>query len=521
MNRTRDFLAAALLCVLGAATAEAAAQDADALIRFRKAFFEGAAPVADRVAAARGIGLAEGRPAAEMACRALGETLDRMESLAKERSAVREELARIAAGREGDGSPDGGPEARKRQRELREREETLRLLDEGERGVAEELRRALLGFRDDRALEHLAATLRGALPGGVRAAAAEALGASRWEGAAKALRGALRDRDPQVREAALAALGRAAAKEEETRRSLAEALDDERWTVRIAAARRLAAMATPEAVDLLVARLAKEDGRLRRDLADLLRALTGQGFGIEPEGWTHWWKENRADFASGERPLSAPEPGAPPPSDGPAAGERASYYGIPIHSRRILYVVDVSGSMNDPGGGDPGVPRVDEAKKELLRSIRGLDAGSAFTIYAFNDAVRKWRPSLVKATAEGKEEARKWVDLLEAGAWTNTHAALEEALRASAADPRNNMGEDYAMVADTVFLLTDGAPTTPAGRLEDVRGRPEWQRVLEAVRGWNREKRVAVHCVGVGSAINAEFLNALARENGGRFVRVK
>ncbi len=511
-------LLAALLAAFLAAAARA--QDADALVRFRKAFLDGAAPApaAERIAAAREVAKAGGRSAAEMACRALAETLDRVEGMAKERIANREEEAKLLGGGRPGSPPVPAAEAQKRIKEIREREEVLRRSDEEERSVAGELRRTVVGFRDAKAMEFLGGSgLHGSPSGAVRAAAAEGLGASGWEGAGKALRSALKDRAPQVREAVLAALGKAGSREKETLDSLAAALEDPRWTVRLAAARRLAALGVPESVDLLVARLAKEDGRLRRDIAEILRALTGQRFGVEPEGWTHWWKENREAYASGTKVLAPPGTAAPPAAEdsGPVA-----YWGITTHSRRILYVLDVSGSMSEPGTGEEG-GRIDDAKKELLRSLRTLDAESAFTIFAFSDAVRKWRPRLVKATPENREDARRFVDALCADSWTNTYRALEEALRASAADPRNNMGEDYGLVADTIFLLTDGAPTTQGGKLADASGRQEWVRVLEAVRDWNREKRVAIHCVGVGTAINTEFLGTLARENGGKFVHVK
>jgi hypothetical protein len=355
----------------------------------------------------------------------------------------------------------------------------------------------------------------------VRAACADALGAS---GSAepsviRSVRGALRDRDPLVREAALRALARLAAKEAETLRDLAAALEDGRWTVRLAAARRLAEMAVPAAVDLLVARLPREDGHVARVVGGLLGGLTGQRFGSDAGSWTRWWTENRTAYHSGAAvlvPGGADPAAAPPPS-----GERASYYGIPVESRRVLFVLDVSGSMTRPGATDPALTLVDEAKREWARCLRSFGAESAFGVFAFSDTVRKWRPGIVKATAEAKEDARKWVDALPASSWTNTWAALEEALRASAADPRNSMGDDYGLFADTIFLMTDGAPTDGTGKPADAKGLPEWRRVLEAVRGWNREKRVAIHCIGIGNEINASFLSALAAENGGTFVQVR
>ncbi len=507
--------AAALGLLLGAAAAPAG--EAAVLERFRKAF-EGGAPAAERAAAAREAKGLDSRAAAEAVLAALGPVLERVEALGKRRTAVREEVRALKGDR--DGETEFPTDTVRRMQALHAEEERLRQEDEAEREVAGLLRDLLPAFRDLRAVDFLALmAAKAGAPAAVRVAALEALGAIGGDAAGRAARATLRDRDPSVREAAVGALARIRPREEETLRTLAASLADERWTVRLAASRRLADIASPGAVDLLVGRLPAEEGRLRQDLADLLRGLTGQNFGPEPEGWAHWWGENRAAVVSGALVLT---PGAapPPPAEGPG-GESVSYYGITTRSKRILYVIDVSGSMERPAGPASKASKVEEAKKELLRSIRSLDAGSAFTVYAFHDTVSKWKPGLVKATAAAKDEVRAWVGSLGAASWTNTYAAMEEAIRASAADPRNNMGEDYAAVADTIFLLTDGAPTTPGGGLRDAKGNPEWQRVLGAVRDWNREKRVVIHAVGVGPEINGEFLSALARENGGEFRTVR
>jgi len=513
----RALLRAALgVLLLGAS---AVAQDSDALARFRKAF-DGPAPTNDRVAAAEGMAGVKGRVGPELICRALGLSLERSEAFAAERTRYREELATLNARIESQGNSSTAEE-RARQGKLRILDDDFRDKGEEEGRVEKALRAALRTFTDPKAVEWLAGNgIRGSASGAVRAAAVEALGlsGSADPGVIRSVRGALKDKDPEVREAALKALTLLAAKEEETLRNLATALEEARWTVRVAAARRLADMAIPGAVDLLVARIAKEQGHEARLMAALLEALTGQRFGTEADGWRHWWAENRAAFASGKLVL-APGAGSANPGGG-SAGEN-NYYGIPIVSRRVLFVIDVSGSMLKPGGKDANATKVDEAKHELLRCLKTFDANSSFGVFSFSDGVRKWKPGIVKAEAAAKEDARKWVDALEANHWTNTYAALEEALRASAADPRNNMGEDYGLFADTIFLLTDGAPTNSVGQAVDGKGNPEWPKVLEAVRGWNKEKRVAIHCIGVGPEINAGFLSALAEENGGTFVTVR
>jgi len=459
------------------------------------------------VAAARGIAFVEGRTGPELVCAALARTFGSQAAIAAEAAKVREELAK-----EGKGRDDVN--------RLRAQEEDLRRRADDERDVEAALRGALLGFRDEGALDYLASTaLRGTGPAEMRAAAAEALGQSARAdpGILRALRAAARDSKPLVREAALAALARLLARGAEAAAEIAKGLDDARWTVRLQAARRLAGLALPESVDGILARLPRESGRVRRELADLLAALTGQKFGVEPEGWTHWWKENRAAYVSGERALVPPEDRPPPRAEGDRG---AHYYGISIDSQRILFVIDISGSMEDAGS-SPNASKEQEAKRELVRCVKSLAADDAFGVYAYSDTVQKWKPGIVKASAGVKEEALRWIESLSAAAWTNTYAALEEGLRISVADPRNDMGEDYGLHPDTIFLLTDGAPTGPTGRTSDAKGEPEWKRVLEGVRGWNRTKRVVIHAVGVGASINSEFLATLARENGGSFVRVK
>lgn len=515
----RAALAAALL--LGAAAAAAAGPE-DAAERFRRAFAEKApAPADERAEAARALGEEASRSAAELLCGGYASVAARLDDLSARRTKGREELTRLLGGHGTDGTTPVPAEVLARIQELKAGEESLREQDEREREVLAALRRALARCAGGKAAGWLAGeAARPSSPRDLRVALLGILGEAGVEAALPQVRAALRDRDPAVREAALAAFARLRARDAEAASVLAAGLGDERWTVRLAAARRLAELATPEAVDLLVPHLAREEGKPRSDVAALLRGLTGQRFGPEPEGWAAWWREHRAEFASGERTLT---PGAPGPAAGGEGPEgSANYYGITVESLRILFVIDISGSMERPGGGEEeGPAKVDAAKKELLRCIRTLGPASAFTVFSFRDTVDKWKPALVKADDAAKQGVARWVEGLVAANSTNTYAALEEALKASSANPVHDMGPGYAMAADTIFLLTDGAPTTPGGKLRDGKGNPEWLRVLEAVRGWNRGKRVAIHAIGIGREANAEFLGTLARENGGTYVAVR
>jgi hypothetical protein len=71
--------------------------------------------------------------------------------------------------------------------------------------------------------------------------------------------------------------------------------------------------------------------------------------------------------------------------------------------------------------------------------------------------------------------------------------------------------KNYELGADTIFLLSDGSPTTPDGQLDD------WEKIIRAVREWNKLKRVVIHTIGIGGH-NVAFMSTLASENGGTYV---
>ena len=70
-------------------------------------------------------------------------------------------------------------------------------------------------------------------------------------------------------------------------------------------------------------------------------------------------------------------------------------------------------------------------------------------------------------------------------------------------------------MADTIFLLTDGSPTTPNGKNADTK------KILEAARLWNSLGHITIHTVGIGDKLNVGFLSQLAEEHNGRFIHKK
>jgi len=279
-------------------------------------------------------------------------------------------------------------------------------------------------------------------------------------------------------------------------------LEDPDWPVRAAVIRELGKLRRKEAVDLLVARLAMEEGRLKDDIATELRRLTGQRYDAEPEPWRIWWEKWRETWTP---PAEVKEEGS-----GEETKEGSVYfYGIKTSSKRIVFCIDVSGSMSWPLDGEKGKqpPRIETAKRELVQALTMLPEEARFNIVSYNSVVDVWKPRLVEASIKNKQAARKYVDGLGPAGATNIYDALTASLEVAASDGK---GKDDNPEADTIFFMTDGQPTN--GKIVDP------HQILEAIASRNRLLGVVIHTIGVSKEQNAGFLLNLALQNRGRYV---
>ncbi len=384
----------------------------------------------------------------------------------------------------------------------------------------------------------------------VRLWAVRALGAIGPPGALEAVAPmATGDPNPMVRVAAveaLQALGKG--HEDVAGPPLVAALEDADVSVAVAAARALHVVRVKEAVPVLIGILeAGEAGKLLEEVWPTLVALTDAPYNDDPGIWRRWW----------ERVGSQPDYRLPTDEEIAARREarekanaqyhtpktEAAFMGVPTASRNIVFVIDVSGSMEElvvdrdafRQRGFTSFHKLDIVKEELIRSIEGLGPEVRFNVYAFASKVHPWKKGLVPATALSKKSAIAWVKKLKpigggqaaarasAGlrgssgledGRTNTHAALlaglgvpldprkRASVTESAADPPEGMG-------DTMFFLSDGKPTV--GELVDT------EDILQAVADLNRFRKVTIHTIAIGD-FTSSFLKKLAEQNGGVFV---
>lgn len=373
----------------------------------------------------------------------------------------------------------------------------------------------------------------------VRAAAASALGQVGGDAPREALRKACAsDAVPAVRVAALVALQRW--KIAEVKDAAVAALGDAAWEVRALAAVVCARSKLVEAVPALVAALEKEDGRLRQDLDDALHALVGVRMYGDAALWRKWLDENRAKVdeqakaaaASGEHdralgPLESWETAADAAPAEKRKDATSAFYGIETPSKRVLFVADISKSMEEAAGAMPaattgaakdpypapeGKSKLDVAKWQLHRAVHALPKDAAFDIVVYSESYKAWMPQMTEATPAAKKQAHAFIDGLRPNGTTNICDALDEAFEIAGAAPlaAPAKGARPGLAADTVYLMSDGVPNR--GRLSDPNA------MVESFVARTRAARIVVHGIGIGEAAGNSLLETLAKRTGGQYV---
>ncbi len=261
---------------------------------------------------------------------------------------------------------------------------------------------------------------------------------------------------------------------------LTKAIENPNWSIRAAAVRALGKARNRACIDLLVERLGREEGRLRGDIVDVLRALTGRQLPYDASAWKTWWTARRETF----------DPDAPP--ERPEGGDvnTVAYYGIPVLSKRVVFCLDISSSMT--GFAEKEKSRMDQAKEELAQTLSALDGDVRMNIIFFDDRIQPLGRSL--APIRGRlASLLTVVKQVQPRGSTNIYDTLEYSFQ----DPS----------VDTVFLLSDGEPTD--GKYVSI------EEILRRIRRANRARQVVIHTISFG---RSAFMQSLAEQNGGRYV---
>lgn len=161
----------------------------------------------------------------------------------------------------------------------------------------------------------------------------------------------------------------------------------------------------------------------------------------------------------------------------------AEFFGIGGKGGSFVYVVDMSGSMNEEG-------KWERARAELLRSIEHLTENQRFFIIFYNDG---WFPMAADkpllATAKQIDRTKRWVNRIWPGGGTFPLEALRHAL---------------SLEPDAVYFLSDG-------RFDPA--------VIEMLRVENPSSsgQIPIHTIAFVNQETIGIMQQIAKQSGGKF----
>lgn len=309
---------------------------------------------------------------------------------------------------------------------------------------------------------------------------ARLLGASLWKTRVAALRVVTAWEDPRMSEA------------------VQGLLSDDHYAVREAAALALGELRPRDAVRPMIRLLRDESSpRVRAALARALFRTTGVNLYDDHLLWTQWWQAHGETFRV---PGVAPEL---PPADagGTVARTIPRFYGVPIESDSVLFVMDRSSSMEQAdaivgrGRHRDHTSRFQKARDELLGAVDDMPDGARVNVILFDDGVHLWRRSMTRLNSATRTALRNYLESQRPTGATNLYDALERGLALTG--------------VEAIVLLSDGEPNRG--------GVVAPGEIAREVRELNRDRGVIIHGVSIGR--DSGLLRRLAGDHEGAYVK--
>lgn len=306
------------------------------------------------------------------------------------------------------------------------------------------------------------------------------------------------------------------------------AINDTDESVAATAVRALCDARVESAVDPLVKLMVKLDAT-HGGVWDVLRLGLGKLLGVKLDSGAEYesrWGVVKAAGGLSTVKAAPVETGGGGPAGG---GATVTFFGTQVEHTRVVFVLDISGSMKavDPpppggrtatgeGGGDdgskvrPGAPggegaapqpeknRLERAQAELKKVLSKLPAYYKVNVIVFDDRIEMWRtaepPVLHPLEPANRAEALTYVDGFQPRGATNTVGALERAFQVEN--------------VRCIYLLSDGAPYM------DGKNVPA-DDVLAVVQR-NADKGVVIHTLAF-PGVPKDMMKAIADRTGGTY----
>ncbi|XP_065741279.1 inter-alpha-trypsin inhibitor heavy chain H3 isoform X6 [Phocoena phocoena] len=174
--------------------------------------------------------------------------------------------------------------------------------------------------------------------------------------------------------------------------------------------------------------------------------------------------------------------------------------GLPVVPKNVVFVIDVSGSMHGR--------KMEQTKDALLKILEDVKEEDYLNFILFSGGVTTWKDTLVQATPENIQEARKFVMNIRDQGMTNINDALLKGI-----SMLNKAREEYRVLersTSIVIMLTDGDANVGESRPEKIQ-----ENVRNAIGG-----KFPLYNLGFGNNLNYNFLERMALENHGLARRI-
>ncbi|NWU76492.1 ITIH3 inhibitor, partial [Onychorhynchus coronatus] len=173
---------------------------------------------------------------------------------------------------------------------------------------------------------------------------------------------------------------------------------------------------------------------------------------------------------------------------------------LPKLPKNIIFVIDTSGSMYGR--------EIEQTKEALLKILDDVKEDDFFNFILFDNVVSTWKETLIKATPENLDEARKFVRNIDASGSTNLHGGLMRAIGILNAAHEGNLVPKRS--ASIIIMLTDGQPNVGVSNIQTIE-----TDVKNAIGG-----RYPLYNLGFGPGVDYGFLERMALENKGLARRI-
>ena len=169
----------------------------------------------------------------------------------------------------------------------------------------------------------------------------------------------------------------------------------------------------------------------------------------------------------------------------------STFYGVPVESERVVFVIDQSGSMAALGDTKD---KLGPAVRETLKVIAKMRDGSKVNVVFFGTKVHTWSDNLRELGKNSRRELAEHLNRQKPLGDTNLYGGLELALSMDG--------------VDTIYLLSDGEPSSGRFVVDEE--------ILREIGKRNKRLRVQIHCISLDE--DSPLLKKLAEQSGGTYV---